>query len=67
MIFLFRHSTFSRRDIFLQAAADFLLDALFPRVLSFLLWRRSAAKLQTLRRFLGSPAGITAASSLRIS
>jgi hypothetical protein len=44
--FLLCHSTF------LQAAADFLLDPLYPRVLSLLFWRRSAARLQTLRRFL---------------
>jgi hypothetical protein len=67
MRFLFRHATFARRDTFLQAAADFLLDPLFPRVLSLIFWRRSAAILQNLRRFLSSPTGITAASSLGFS
>jgi hypothetical protein len=61
--FLFRHAIFARRDT-LQAAANFLLYPRFPRVLSFPLWRRSAARFQTLRRFLGLPSGITAASSL---
>jgi hypothetical protein len=56
-MFLFRHATFAWRD-------TFLLDPRFPRVLSFLFWWRSAARLQTLRRFLGSPTGITAASFL---
>jgi hypothetical protein len=65
--FLFRHATFTRRDTFLQAAANFLLDQRYPLVLSFLIWRRSAARLQTLRRFLGSPNGIAAAYPLGIS
>jgi hypothetical protein len=66
-MFLLRHATFAWRDIFLQAAADFLLDPLFPWVLSFRFWRRSAARFQTLCRFLDSPTGITAASPLGIS
>jgi hypothetical protein len=65
--FLLRHANFARQEPFLQAAANFLLDSQFPWVLLFFLWRRSAARLQTLRRFLGSPTGITAASPLGIS
>jgi hypothetical protein len=65
--FLFRHATFALRDTLLQSAADFLLDPRYPRVLSFLFQRRSSARLQTLRRFLGSPTGITAAPPLGIS
>jgi hypothetical protein len=65
--FLLRHATFALRDTFLQAAADFFLDSRFLRVLSFLFWRRSAARFQILRRFLGFPTGITAASPLGIS
>jgi hypothetical protein len=64
---LFRHATFARQDTFLQAAADFLQDPLFPQVLSLIFWRRSTARLQTLRRFLGPLTGITAASPLGIS
>jgi hypothetical protein len=67
MIFLFRHATFAQRDTFLQAAADFPLDPLFPQVFSFLFWWHSVARLQTLRRFLGSPTSITVASPLGIS
>jgi hypothetical protein len=59
---LFRHATFERRNTFLQAVADFLLDPLFPRVLSFSFWRRTAARFRTLLRFLGPPTGITAVS-----
>jgi hypothetical protein len=61
ILFLFRHANLVRRDTFLQVAADFLLDPLFPRVLSFFLRRRYAARFQTLRRFLGSPNGISEA------
>jgi hypothetical protein len=50
IMFLFPHATFAPRDTFLQAAANFLLDSQYPRVLSYRLWRRSAARLQTLRR-----------------
>jgi hypothetical protein len=64
MRFLFRHASFTRRDHFLQAAADFLLDRLFPRVLSLLFLRRSAARLQTLRCFLDPPTAINTASAL---
>jgi hypothetical protein len=64
---LCRHVTFAWRDTFLQAAANFLLDSRFPRVLFFLFWRRSAARFSTLRRFLGPPTGITAASPLGIT
>jgi hypothetical protein len=67
MGFLFRLATFALRDTVLQAAANVLLDPLFTRVLSFLVWRRCEARLQTLRRFLSPPTGITAASSLVIS
>jgi hypothetical protein len=66
-MFLLRHATFARWDTFLQAAADFFLDPRFRRVLSFIFWRRSAARLQPLRHFLGSPTGIIAASPLGIS
>jgi hypothetical protein len=59
-----RHAILARRDAFMQAAADILLDTVFLRVLSFRFWWRSAARLQTLRRFLGSPTGITEASPL---
>jgi hypothetical protein len=47
--------------------SQLLLDPLFPRFLSFGFWRCSAARFQTLRRFLGSPTGITATSSVGIS
>jgi hypothetical protein len=67
MMFLFRHATFARRDTFLQAAAEFLLNPRYPQVLSLILWRRSEARLQTLRRFINPPTGITAAASLGIS
>jgi hypothetical protein len=66
-MFLFRHATFAQRDTFLQAAANFRPDPIFPRVLSLIFWRRSAARFRTLRRFLGSPTGITAASPSGIS
>jgi hypothetical protein len=62
--FLFHHATFARRDTFLQAAADFLLDPQYPRVLSLIFWRRSSARLQTLRRFLSPSTGIIAACPL---
>jgi hypothetical protein len=65
--FLFRHAIFERRDIFLLAAADFPLDPLFPGSLPSNFWGRSAATLQTLRRFLGPPTGITKEYSLGIS
>jgi hypothetical protein len=65
--FLFHHATFARQDTLLQVAANFLLDPQFPRVLSFLFWQWSMARLQTLHRFLGSPAGITAAFPFSIS
>jgi hypothetical protein len=65
--FLFRHANFARRDTFLQAAADFLLDALFSRVLSLIFWPSCAARLQPLSRFLGPPTGINAVSTLGIS
>jgi hypothetical protein len=58
----FCHATFARRNTFLQAAANFLLNSQYPWVLSLIFWRRSAARFRTLRRFLGSPTGITAAS-----
>jgi hypothetical protein len=64
MMFLFKLATFARRDTFLQAAVNFLLDSQCPRLLSFIFWWRFAARLQTLRRFLGPPTGITAASFL---
>jgi hypothetical protein len=63
----FCHATLAWRDTFLQAAADFLLDPLFPWVLSFIFWWRTAARFRTLRCFLGSPTGITVASPLGIS
>jgi hypothetical protein len=65
--FLLRHATVAWRDTFLQAATDFLPDPRFSRVLSFHFWRRSAARFWTLRHFLGSPTGISAAFSLGIS
>jgi hypothetical protein len=65
--FLLSHANFARRDTFLQAAADFLMDPLFCPVLSLPFWRRSAASLQILSRFLGFPTGIIAASSMGIS
>jgi hypothetical protein len=65
--FLFRHANFARRNNFRQAAADLLLDLLSLRVLFILLWRLSAARLQTIRRFFGPPTCINAASSLGIS
>jgi hypothetical protein len=46
----FRHATFVRRNTFLQAAANSLLDPRFSRDPSLIFWRRSAARLQTLRR-----------------
>jgi hypothetical protein len=64
---LFRHATFAWQDTFLQAAADFLLDQRFSLVLSFLFRWHSVVRMQTLRHFLSSPTGITAASSLGIS
>jgi hypothetical protein len=67
MRFLLCHTTFAQQETFLQAAADFLPYPRFIWVLSFLFWRCSAARLQTLCRFLSSPTGITAASPLRIS
>jgi hypothetical protein len=65
--FLFCHVTFARRDTFLQAAADFLTDPLFPWIPSLIFWQHYGARLQALRRFLGSPTSITAASPLGIS
>jgi hypothetical protein len=61
--FLFRHAIFPQRVTLLQAEADFLLAPRYPRILSFLFWWRSAARLQTLSPFLGSPIDITASSS----
>jgi hypothetical protein len=51
--FLFRHTTFAQRDTFLQATANYLLDPRYPWVLSFIFWRGTATRLQSLRRFLG--------------
>jgi hypothetical protein len=67
MRFLFRHATLAWRNTFLQAAANFLRDPRFPPVSSFGSPRRPAVDFRTLRRFLGSPTGITATSSAEIS
>jgi hypothetical protein len=65
--FLFRHAIFARRDTFLQAAANFLLDSRCPRVFSFRFWQRYLTRFRILRRFLGIPTSIVAASRLGIS
>jgi hypothetical protein len=65
--FLFHHATFAQWDTFLQAAAEFLLVLLFPRVLSFRFWWCSAARFQTLHHFLGPLTDLTETSSLGIS
>jgi hypothetical protein len=59
---LLRRATAARRDTFLSAMVTRFRDPQYPRALSFGFWRRSAARFRFLRRFLGSPTGITAAS-----
>jgi hypothetical protein len=67
MSFLYRHANFGQWDTFLQAAANFLLDSQYPLVHSLIFWWLFAAKLQTLRRFLGPLTGITTVSFLGTS
>jgi hypothetical protein len=66
-MFLLRHVTLARRDIFLQAAANFLRDPQSPRVSSFGSPRRPAASFRPLCRFFIVPEDFTKASSVGTS
>jgi hypothetical protein len=59
MMFLLRHATLAWQDIFLQAAANFLLDPQSPWVSSFGSPRHPAASFQPLCSFLSPLTGFT--------
>jgi hypothetical protein len=67
MRLLFRHATFARRNTFLQEAADFFLDPLFPQGPFLQLLAALRGQIPTRRLFLCSPTGISEVSRLGIS